>query len=192
MDHTDLQLLTRAHGTFLLLVAAIDHEQLTSPTPCDGWSVADLVDHVVAGSFMATALVAGDSSEHAQAVRADRMQGFPSLDIARIAAQLLAERRAFASTDPELVVDHPVLPMPARSLLEQRLVEYSAHGWDLRQATGVDVLTDDTVLAAAVAAMTPLAPLLGQLGMFGQGPSEHGPGERSLEDQLVDMVGRRT
>jgi uncharacterized protein (TIGR03083 family) len=57
-----IEALPRVHHQFEQRLRIIGDDQWAAPTPCDDWSVRDLVNHVVAGSQMYTALLGGCSS----------------------------------------------------------------------------------------------------------------------------------
>ena len=45
------------------VIAAIGAEQWGKPTPCEGWDVRELTNHVVAGNYWAAELAAGKTIE---------------------------------------------------------------------------------------------------------------------------------
>lgn len=54
-----------AHAEFRRRLCAVTDEQWGWPTPCDEWSVRDLVNHAVAGAHMYVRLLEGCSSDEA-------------------------------------------------------------------------------------------------------------------------------
>ena len=50
---------------FATAVAAIEAADWDKPSPCDGWSVYDVVDHVIAGDRFAAIVLGGGSLEDA-------------------------------------------------------------------------------------------------------------------------------
>ncbi len=57
----NLELLDLAAATFADPLAGVGADQWDLPTPCEGWTVRDLVTHVVGGNAMVVVL-AGDGS----------------------------------------------------------------------------------------------------------------------------------
>jgi uncharacterized protein (TIGR03083 family) len=56
-----LDSLDRARSEFERRLRAVETEQWSFDTPCAGWTVRDVVNHVVGGNHMAVALLAGAS-----------------------------------------------------------------------------------------------------------------------------------
>ncbi|MGI8679722.1 MAG: TIGR03086 family metal-binding protein [Jatrophihabitans sp.] len=114
------------------LIAGIRAEQWDEPTPCEDWSVRDLVEHLITGNdLFARALLAGSSSA---ATDPDRAPGQSGGAYRQSTAALLA---AFGADGVmERVVDVPFGSVPGIVALHLRLVEALAHGWDLARATG--------------------------------------------------------
>jgi uncharacterized protein (TIGR03083 family) len=59
--------LDRARSEFDRRLRAVEPGEWSLETPCEGWTVRDLVNHVVGGNRMAVALLAGSSREDARA-----------------------------------------------------------------------------------------------------------------------------
>ena len=186
---TNLELLELATATFADRLAAVGADQWDLPTPCDEWSVRDLVGHVVGGSAMAVALAEGASMEDAIAV-------FTGTDLADDAtaqfAAVGAEQLAALSVDgmPEQIVHHPMGDIPGEMLLGFRIGDLTIHSWDLARATGGDETLPDALVEATWASLSPMAPMIGSTGVFGEGPSG-GAADAPLQAQLLDLAGRR-
>src|SRR3954468_10766577 len=59
----DADLLERALSATGRLVAAVDADRLSAPTPCTEWTVRDLLNHVVGTTQMFAACARGDSTD---------------------------------------------------------------------------------------------------------------------------------
>jgi len=55
----DISLLCHAGAEFGRRLAAITPDQLTQPTPCEEWTVRDLISHVVGESIKSVRLTKG-------------------------------------------------------------------------------------------------------------------------------------
>jgi uncharacterized protein (TIGR03086 family) len=172
------------------VVAAIGGDQWTLPTPCEGWDVRELLNHVVAGSILSSILVAGGSREEATtALQADNLGADP---IAAYTSALDAQAEAFGSvTDFERVVPHPTMDLTVGILLGFRVGDLVVHGWDLARATGQDEEIDPRLVQAVWANIEPILPILPSTGVFGEGPSGTVPDDAPLQRRMLDALGRR-
>jgi uncharacterized protein (TIGR03086 family) len=104
------------------------------PTQCPGWTVADLVTHLVDGNYVFVAILHGTPLEQAGAAAQAVAPGDDLLARYRDAgAQLVA---AFGQPGIlQQVVTIPPGTMPGLGALHIRLVETLVHGWDLALAT---------------------------------------------------------
>jgi uncharacterized protein (TIGR03086 family) len=105
------------------------------PTPCEAWSVADLLNHVLGGELRYTMLLAGAPTDQVEATRsANYLDPSPLSSFDRLHAEL---RAAFlADRALERVTHHRLGDRVGRDLLAMRVGEYTLHGWDLGQARG--------------------------------------------------------
>jgi uncharacterized protein (TIGR03086 family) len=120
------------------LVASIGPDQWGLPTPCTGWSVRDVVGHLVGGNLLFVRLLAGaplpPREELLAESRTDRLGADP-LGAYRVAAAALVE--AFRADGVlERVVTVPAGTLPGIAALHLRTVEAMVHGWDVARATG--------------------------------------------------------
>jgi uncharacterized protein (TIGR03086 family) len=136
----------------------LDSSVLTRPTPCVGWTVADLLAHMTVQhrGFAAAARGAGAQLSVGQV---QPLGDHPAEDYAAAADDVIA---AFAEADvanatvrlPEI---SPTVDFPAAQAISFHFIDYVAHGWDLAMALGVPWEPSTTVLdaAAVVAARVP-------------------------------------
>jgi uncharacterized protein (TIGR03086 family) len=115
------------------LIAAVQEGQWAGPTPCAGWSVRDLVTHVVAGnSLFAGALRGGQPPAAPQGTvmpEAGLLNAYRDS-----AAELLGAFREPGALDAMVTV--PFGTVPGVVALHLRITELLVHGWDLARATG--------------------------------------------------------
>lgn len=184
--------LRRAADRFTVLVSKVDGHQWSLPTPCPDWPVRQLVGHVVATSAMAAALVRGASRDEAIALLGvDALGNDPSEATAEV---LDDQARAFDEVTGDLEdvrCEHPAGPMTARQLLDFRVADLVVHTWDLAVAIGGDTALDPELVEQVWAAMRPMGPFIGRLGVFGDGPTGALDDEAPLQARLLDLTGRR-
>jgi uncharacterized protein (TIGR03086 family) len=188
MDNIAALPITAAH--FESVAALVTAEDLAKPTPCGDWTVQQLLDHVVGGNSMAAALIGGASREDAVAVLTTAVVGDDVL--ASVQASMRAQADAFA--DPaalELIVQHPAMDMPGAQLLGFRVGDLLVHSWDLARAIGADETLDPEVVAVVATNIEPMRPFIGQVGMFGEGPSGTLDNNADAQTALLDLMGRR-
>ncbi len=164
--------------------------KLDLPTPCEGWSVRDLLQHVVGGNTMATRLLRDHvSRDEALALRdSDFLGDDPIGALKRSNVEVIA---AFRESDLDAVLDHPAAQMPGSQLVVFRTADLLVHGWDLARAVGIDDTLDADVVAHLWAIMSPLEAILVASGQFGAGPSGTVPDDAPLQTRLLDLMGRR-
>jgi uncharacterized protein (TIGR03086 family) len=120
--------LARALAATEAVVAGVRAEQWASPTGCPGWTVRDLVDHLVGGTRHVAAALTGETPPEEPA-DVDPLTGYRQAGDALLAA--VAEPGVF-----EKVVTVPAGTVPVPVALHLRLTELLVHGWDLARATG--------------------------------------------------------
>ena len=114
------------------LIAAVAEARWTDPTPCPGWTVRDLVSHLVtgnagfAGSFGSQYQLPDDQDLAADPALLSAYQGS--------AAALLEALGQPGALDK--IVTVPFGTVPGIVALHLRITEVLVHGWDLARATG--------------------------------------------------------
>ncbi len=194
MDATPIDQLASTLRTGGQLVAAVGDEHWTQPTPCSGWTVRDLVNHMVVGNLLFTGILRGEQAPSAEEMvrlrRSDRLGDDPLAAFRDAADGLLA---AFGQPGVlERTFPLPVGPAPGIAALHLRIVESLVHAWDLARATGQPTPFSDDIVEPALAftqrtlADLPAAPP-GQ-GPFG--PPQPVPDDAPAIDRLAAALGR--
>jgi uncharacterized protein (TIGR03086 family) len=134
-------------------IADVTPADLEHATPCDGWSLADLLAHMIGQHRgFATAIRDGDAPADAYApVPFDHAEWRESI------GQLVAAF-AEASLDGSVVeIELAPMPLPTRRVLAAQLIDTVVHTWDITQARGTDFVppTDLLAVAADIAAAIP-------------------------------------
>ena len=121
--------MARAMTGFAAVVAELVADEWDRPSMCDGWTVGDVVEHIVGGDRFAPIILGGGSLDDAIAavVGVDHLGTDPSGAVADAAA---STRDAFAAS-LDRTVDHPVGEIPARRFLGFRVLDQLGHTWDI-------------------------------------------------------------
>lgn len=133
---------------FAALVAALEPQHWDQATPCPGWSVFDVVDHVVTGDrFTAMTLSGASLAEASEAqVSIDPQNPDVVAQVNEAAATVLA---AFDGS-LDRIIEHRVGPVSARRVLGFRIIDQLGHTWDVATAIGRPVALDPDALAVGV------------------------------------------
>lgn len=174
--------LSTAVHTFGDQLAAVAPGQWDDATPCRGWTVRDLIDHVIEGNNLAVRLLNPT---------ADNGPDVP--DDTRLAFERSADRQhaAFARTDPAGSVEHPAGRVTVGAFAVYRAGDITAHAWDLARAIGADELLAAELVDHALVPYVAWVTTLDVEGMFGDGPSSQLAPETTRQDRLLDQLGRR-
>ncbi|XVQ88540.1 TIGR03086 family metal-binding protein [Microbispora siamensis] len=177
------------------IIRSVPDDRLTRPTPCEGTSVGELLDHIdsLSVAFAAAARKipleggGGPPVPDASRLGADWRDRIP----ARLAELAEAWREPSAWTGTAEIGGGV---LPAEVAGTSALDEIIVHGWDLAVATGMAYPADDPALAegvhlayqwvGAVAAEHPQ----GSPGLFG--PPVPVPGDAPLLHRLLGLTGR--
>lgn len=184
-----LQELETATETFRRRLDAVADGGWDAASPCAGWTVLDVVQHVCWGSRMAALVLGGASREEAVALPNVDMGDGPVAAYVRTAEEQLAAFRQPGALDR--VVQHPVMDMPGSMLRMFRVGDLTTHAWDVARATGGDEELPAALVESLWAQLEPIGPLLAASGMFGEGPSGDLGDGAPLQARLLDLTGRR-
>ena len=159
-------------------------------TPCGDWNVRELVVHMIGGTRMATALIGGCARDEAIAILAG--EDFPE-DVARTFTEVAdAQAAAFAEDGAlERVCAHPAGDFPGTVLLGFRIADDALHAWDLARAIGADETLPAELVEHVWDGIQPMLPIIGSVGVFGDGPSGTVAEDAPMQVRLLDATGRR-
>ena len=133
---------------FAAVVAELGDDDFDQPSMCDGWTIRDVVEHVVGGDRFAPIILAGGTLDEAieAVVGVDHLGDDP----AGAVAEASATTRAAFSGSLDRIVDHPVGQIPARRFIGFRVFDQLGHTWDIAEALGRDVVLDPVALGMAL------------------------------------------
>ena len=170
-------------------IDAVADDQWTADTPCDGWDVTDVVRHVVGGNRMAVALLGGCTRDEAMVLLREVDLGDDPVAAFREAAD--AQLAAFAEPGAlERTCHHPMGDMSGEQIIGFRTGDLTMHGWDIARATGADEAIPIELVEVVWESLQPVAPFIGQIGLFGGGPSGDVGEDAPLQDRMLDLAGR--
>jgi uncharacterized protein (TIGR03086 family) len=166
------------------VVAAVRPDQLGDPTPCTGWTVRDVINHLTTGNLLFAAIV----SDGPRPDRSADHLGDDHLGAFRVSVTRLSE--AFAKHD--VLSGTYATPMgqgPGALLVSMRFNELMVHGWDIAKATGQSTDLDPELAEAALASFQ-AAPFLprGEGKPFGE--AKPAPPDATAADRLAAFLGR--
>jgi uncharacterized protein (TIGR03086 family) len=167
------------------LVAGVRADQWTATTPCAGWDVRTLVNHLVGGLRIYAAELT-----HTDAGRAheDDWLGSEPVGAYRDAARdVLAAWRSSGVMSTTVSISLGQVPAPMAAVIE--LTEIVVHGLDLAVATGQEGDVDEDQASALLDLMTTMGIDAFRVpGVFG--PALPAPDEAPAHVQLLAFLGR--
>lgn len=183
--------LNRARGEFDRRLRAVADEHWGLPTPCEGWTVRDLVHHVVGSNRMAVLLLAGKPMEEAvMAMVGDEVLGDDP--VAAFVESADEQEAAFRQPGAfESTCHHAIGDITGEMLFGFRVTDMTLHAWDLARAIGADEALDSELARLLWERMQPLTPFIAETGRFGAGPSGEVGEDAPLQTRLLDLSGRR-
>jgi uncharacterized protein (TIGR03086 family) len=186
---TDLvTLFERSVEEFGRRVRAITDEQWDSPTPDEGWTVRDLVNHLVSEEVWAPPLLAGSTIEEV----GDRFDGDLVGDDPK-AAWEAAARAAVEAARSDAPLSRTVHvsfgEISAEEYLSQLTGDHTVHAWDLARAIGGDEALDPELVELAYTTFEPQIEAWRGAGVFGA--EVEPPAGASRQVQLLALTGRK-
>ena len=169
------------------IVAGIPADRWDADTPCEGWDVRALLNHVVSGNLWAAELGAGGTIDGVGDRLDGDMLGADPVSSYATSAKAAAEifRRPGALDAPCAVSYGPV---PGSVYAGHRFIDVLIHGWDLAAATGQDTSLDEGLLQACQKILEPQLEAFRQAGAFG-GEVDVPPGV-SAQTSFLARLGR--
>jgi uncharacterized protein (TIGR03086 family) len=148
------------------LVAGVQSRQWDDDSVCEGWTVRELVNHIVSGNYWAAELAAGKTIEEV----GDRLDGdvlgddpVSAYDDSAAAAE--AAFRAPGAMDAPCAVSYG--PVPGSIYCGHRFLDVLIHGWDVARSTGQSTALDPKLVAASWEVVEPQLEMIQGSGEFG-------------------------
>ncbi|GAO12476.1 putative MerR family transcriptional regulator [Streptomyces lydicamycinicus] len=186
-DGTDPEQVLRAYEAVTrdvaALVAAVRPTDLALPTPCAGWTVRQLLDHMVWENLMATSIAEGaPRTDHtADHLGDDHRTAF--------ADSVRAARTAFTGSGM-LHRTYGPYEAPGAMIVQQVVVELLAHGWDLARATGAPTGLAPEAAEETLAAARRIYGAAPRTAGSSLAPERPAPPGAGATDRLAAFLGR--
>ncbi|WP_308406804.1 TIGR03086 family metal-binding protein [Streptomyces sp. AC555_RSS877] len=178
-----LDAFTRVQDTVGTLVRATAPDRFGLPTPCEDWTVRDLLNHLVweniiwGGLAQGTPPTDGHTEDH--------------LGDNHVAAfETAAARARDAFRQPDLL-NRSFGPAPGRRVVEQLLVELLVHGWDLATALGHDRDLEPDIARAALPVVREIYGDLPRTAGGSIASAQPSPEHAPALDHVAAFLGRR-
>ena len=173
------------------IVAGIRDDQWDLPTPCEGWTVRDLLNHIVAGNLWAAALARGRTiDEVGSALDGDMLRAGP------VAAYDMSAESAASVFELPGALEAPCAvsygPVPGSVYAGHRFIDVLIHGWDLAAATGQSTDLDPSLVEACWEVVRPQLSLLQGSGEFGAATPSSAEDQTESQASLLAALGRST
>ncbi|MBX7161718.1 MAG: TIGR03086 family protein [Acidimicrobiia bacterium] len=168
-------------------VAGIGADQWALPTPCDGWDVRYLLNHIVTGNLWVPELVGGRTIEDVgDTLDGDRLGNDSVGAYSASAASAAAAFAAAGAMDAPCAVSYG--PVPGSVYCGHRLIDVLVHGWDLAAATRQDTSLPEELCAACLEVLEPQKEELLASGAFGTFVAA--PAASGAQTVLLGTLGR--
>jgi uncharacterized protein (TIGR03086 family) len=177
----------RALDGFEAVLAGVAPDRWDAPSPCEGWSAADVAGHVI-GDLRAVEEFATWRDESDSPADPGPAAGDDPL-----AAWRAARAGMMAVLEPAALARPVPLPwggqMPLGEFLERYPMEILVHTWDLAQATGQAAGLDPGLARDALGPARQFAPVARMSGLIG--PECAVPDDADDLTRLLAIFGRR-
>jgi len=172
------------------VVDNIEPDQLDNPSPCVGWTVRDVLNHITGGAETFALCVRDGSIPDeiaGELMTGDRLGDDYKGSFHRAAD---AANESFAIPGAmDRIVKMPFGEMPAGMAVDIAIFDVTTHAWDLAKATGQSTDLDPEVAGIAyLVAQNMLNDDLRSLGLFG--PAVEAAPDAPAADRLAALAGR--
>jgi uncharacterized protein (TIGR03086 family) len=168
-------------------VAGVRPDQWGEPSNCDGWTVRELVNHIVTGNYWAAELTSGLTIEEVghrldgDVLGTDPLRAYD--DSALVAAAVF---RSPGAMEAPCAVSYG--PVPGAVYCGHRFIDVLIHGWDVATSTGQDTTLDPALVEACLAVVEPQLDLIAGSGQYGT--RQDAPEGSGAQARLLALLGR--
>ena len=178
----------RALQSTRVVVGGLDPTLWEARTPCEEWTLRELLNHVIAGNWWAARLASGASiADVGTDLDSDQIGDDPgsSYDASGDAAARAFE--APGALEAPCAVSYG--PVPGSVYAGHRFIDVLIHGWDLAVASGQHSTLAPELIDGAWQVLEPQLDMLRASGMFGDDLEI--PADADAETRLLMTLGRR-
>jgi uncharacterized protein (TIGR03086 family) len=169
----------RAKDVFADVLARVTPDRLDAPSPCDGWDVAAVIDHVIAGNQRVLERAGQEPAE------------LPGDVGAAFAVSVAAAHAVFAAPDGlTRTYELSIGPLPGTAFIGLRTIDLYVHAWDVAKGAGLPRDLDPELgsFCQQAAEQQMQAGLRGDGKPFGE--EEPCPASATVADRLAAYLGR--
>ena len=170
------------------VVSGVHDDQLTDPTPCEGTSVAGLLDHLVGLTYAFRMSAEKTPLDGAPRAAASTLPDDWRTRLPEQLDGLVAAWRDPGAWDGQTAAGG--VEMPATAIASVALNEVLVHGWDLAVATGQTYRPDDDAAQRCLAFAQQFADAAPEARDGIYGPVVPVPDGASVFDRLLGETGR--
>lgn len=167
--------------------AQVTADQLELTTPCDGWDLRTLLNHVYSRMTLSTRAARLEPTENFAMVEIDYVGDDPSGAFERLTTDMLAAWAACDDFTSERVT--PLGPIPAEAVLLFGAQDVFIHAWDVAKTLGVAPQLSPEMVD--VFTQTHRQSVDEQTRAMFFDPEVPVPADASALDKLVGFLGRR-
>ncbi|UVS78147.1 TIGR03086 family metal-binding protein [Actinokineospora sp. UTMC 2448] len=166
------------------IIDKLTDDQLDLPTPCDKWTVRDVIAHMVENNQRTIERLTGAAPQAGDDVRRDYRTSAAALTSA------FADDAAMEAPFEMPVIGRTV---PGSTALTVHFADVLVHGWDLARAIGADIALDPELVEAAVGIVGqfPDVPELWSDDSNVFKPRLAAGGDADPQERLLALTGRR-
>jgi uncharacterized protein (TIGR03086 family) len=183
-------LLQRVVDETTQVVNEVSDDQMANPSPCEGWTVRDVLNHITGGATM-FAISAEEGSVPDEVL--GRLMGGDNLGDDPKGAWLIAANRAMLAFEQpgalEKTVKLPFGEMPGGVAINIAVFDVLTHAVDIARASGQTVDDTELIETALAFGRQMIGPELRIPGVFD--PEQPVAGDAPPEDRLLAFAGRK-
>jgi uncharacterized protein (TIGR03086 family) len=185
-----LQLLARVVDETTAVVNDVTVDQLGNPSPCEGWTVRDVINHITGGATLFA--ISAEQGSVPDEVLGRLMAGDNLGDDYKGAWATAADTAMHAFGEPgvlEKIVKLPFGEMPAGVALNIAIFDVLTHATDIARATGQTVDDTELIETALEVGHQMITPELRMPGVFDA--EQPVAADAPAQDRLLAFAGRR-
>ncbi|MFI5936935.1 TIGR03086 family metal-binding protein [Actinoplanes sp. NPDC051494] len=169
------------------LLLGITDDHLAAPTPCPGWSVGTLLDHLLGlgWAFTQAARKSTEGEGSAPQPSAEHLTPHWRSRLPGVLDELSNAWKDPAAWEGTSAAGGVTMPAEVTGMVAVN--ELTMHGWDLARATGQEYAADPRILEQLIGFLS-AGPAEGSPGLFG--PRVPLGDEATMLDQAVALAGR--
>ena len=157
-------------------------------SPCEGWTVLDVLGHLSTALNMGASLLRGEQPTWPEAERPAHLVTDEPVTFYRASAA--ACRAALEGADLDVVMDTPMGPRRVADRLAFPAVDLFVHAWDIGRAIGGEVAAPADVIEFAHGYLDPLPTEVTRPAGGAFGPEVDAPADATATEAFVAWTGR--